>query len=294
MAVARSMTGFGAAEAATPTGRYAVEVRSLNHRFCEIVVRIPRDLAPLEERVRALVQDRVLRGRVEVAIMRENYSKRPRTVKTDLELAQAYVSALHDLKRALSISGSLDLSVLLSLPEIVRVEEEKEDLEAAWPAIAEGVGAALDRLVAMRESEGAQLAADIQRRIDRLEGLMDEIAGRAPRVVEEYRDRLARRIAELAPGVAVDPGRLATEVAVFAERSDISEEITRFRSHLRQFRSTLGTPGAVGRTLDFIVQELGREINTIGSKANDLEIAQRVIAVKGELESLREQIQNLE
>lgn len=294
MAVARSMTGFGAAEAATPTGRYAVEVRSLNHRFCEIVVRIPRDLAPLEERVRALVQDRVLRGRVEVAIMRENYSKRPRTVKTDLELAQAYVSALHDLKRALSISGSLDLSVLLSLPEIVRVEEEKEDLEAAWPAIAEGVGAALDRLVAMRESEGAQLAADIQRRIDRLEGLMDEIAGRAPRVVEEYRDRLARRIAELAPGVAVDPGRLATEVAVFAERSDISEEITRFRSHLRQFRSTLGAPGAVGRTLDFIVQELGREINTIGSKANDLEIAQRVIAVKGELESLREQIQNLE
>lgn len=294
MAVARSMTGFGAAEAATPTGRYAVEVRSLNHRFCEIVVRIPRDLAPLEDRVRALVQDRVLRGRVEVAIMRENYSKRPRTVKTDLELAQAYVSALNDLKRALSISGSLDLSVLLSLPEIVRVEEEKEDLEAAWPAIAEGVGAALDRLVAMRESEGAQLAADIHRRIDRLEGLMDEIAGRAPQVVEEYRDRLARRIAELAPGVAVDPGRLATEVAVFAERSDISEEITRFRSHLRQFRSTLGAPGAVGRTLDFIVQELGREINTIGSKANDLEIAQRVIAVKGELESLREQIQNLE
>ncbi len=226
--------------------------------------------------------------------MRENYSKRPRTVKTDLELAQAYVSALNDLKRALSISGSLDLSVLLSLPEIVRVEEEKEDLEAAWPAIAEGVGAALDRLVAMRESEGAQLAADIHRRIDRLEGLMDEIAGRAPQVVEEYRDRLARRIAELAPGVAVDPGRLATEVAVFAERSDISEEITRFRSHLRQFRSTLGAPGAVGRTLDFIVQELGREINTIGSKANDLEIAQRVIAVKGELESLREQIQNLE
>jgi uncharacterized protein (TIGR00255 family) len=292
--VARSMTGFGAAEAATPAGRYAVEVRSLNHRFCEIVVRIPRDLAPLEDRVRALVQDRVLRGRVEVAIMRENYSKRPRTVKTDLELAQAYVSALNDLKRALSISGSLDLSVLLSLPEIVRVEEEKEDLEAAWPAIAEGVGAALDRLVAMRESEGAQLAADIHRRIDRLEGLMDEIAGRAPQVVEEYRDRLARRIAELAPGVAVDPGRLATEVAVFAERSDISEEITRFRSHLRQFRSTLGAPGAVGRTLDFIVQELGREINTIGSKANDLEIAQRVIAVKGELESLREQIQNLE
>ncbi len=292
--MARSMTGFGAAEAATPTGRYAVEVRSLNHRFCEIVVRIPRDLAPLEDRVRALVQDRVLRGRVEVAIMRENYSKRPRTVKTDLELAQAYVSALNDLKRALSISGSLDLSVLLSLPEIVRVEEEKEDLEAAWPAIAEGVGAALDRLVAMRESEGAQLAADIHRRIDRLEGLMDEIAGRAPQVVEEYRDRLARRIAELAPGVAVDPGRLATEVAVFAERSDISEEITRFRSHLRQFRSTLGAPGAVGRTLDFIVQELGREINTIGSKANDLEIAQRVIAVKGELESLREQIQNLE
>lgn len=288
------MTGFGTAEATSPSGRYLVEVRSLNHRFCDVVVRVPRDLAALEDRIRTRVQGRVLRGRVEVAIMRQNYSKRPRTVKTDLDLAHAYLSALNDLKRALSLSGSVDLSVLLSLPDIVRIEEEKEDLEAAWPALAEGVDAALDRLVAMREAEGAQLAADIHRRVDRVEALLEEVASRAPRVVEDYRDRLARRVAELVSGVPVDEGRLATEVAVFAERSDISEEIARIRSHLRQFRATLDGPGAVGRTLDFIVQELGREVNTIGSKANDMEIAQRVIAIKGELESLREQIQNLE
>ena len=291
---ARSMTGFGAGEIATSTGRYVVEIRSVNHRFCEIVVRFPRDLAPLEDRVRALVQTRILRGRVEVAIMRENHGKRPRTVKTDLDLATAYISALNDLKRALMISGSLDLSVLLSLPDLLRIEEEKEDPETSWPAIASSIGRALDRLVEMRETEGARLASDMNERVDRLIRLVDEIEARAPRVVEEYRARLSRRVQEMTGGVPVDAGRLATEVALFADRSDITEEVTRFRSHLAQFQSTLSADGAVGRTLEFIVQELGREANTIGSKANDLEITQRVIAVKSDLESFREQIQNVE
>lgn len=288
------MTGFGAGEIATTTGRYVVEIRSVNHRFCEIVVRFPRDLAPLEDRVRALVQTRILRGRVEVGIMRENHGKRPRTVKTDLDLATAYISALNDLKRALMISGSLDLSVLLSLPDLLKIEEEKEDPEASWPAIAGSIGRALDRLMDMRETEGVRLASDMHERVDRLIRLMGEIEARAPRVVEEYRARLSRRVQEMTGGLPVDAARLATEVALFADRSDITEEVTRFRSHLAQFQSTLAADGAVGRTLEFIVQELGREANTIGSKANDLEITQRVIAVKSELESFREQIQNVE
>ena len=291
---ARSMTGFGAGEVATPTGKYVVEIRSVNHRFREIVVRLPRDLAPLEDRVRSLVQDRILRGRIEVAIMRENQGKRARTVKTDLDLATAYINALNDLKRALLISGPVDLSAVLSFPDLVRIEEEKEDLEASWPAIAESLDLSLDRLVAMRGTEGTRLASDMQERAARLSRQVDEIEVRAPRVVEDYHARLSRRVQELAGGVPVDPGRLAAEVALFADRSDVTEEVTRFRSHLAQFQATLAANGAVGRTLEFIVQELGREANTIGSKANDLEITRRVIAMKSDLESLREQIQNVE
>jgi len=288
------MTGFGSGEAATPTARYAVEIRSVNHRFCEIVVRAPRDLAAFEERVRSLVQERILRGRIEVAIIRDDHGKRPRTVKTDIDLATAYQSALNDLKQALSISGSLDLATLLTLPELVKIEEQKEDLEAAWPTIAKAIGAALDRLLTMREQEGARLAVDLLKRIARLTEVIMDIEVRAPLVVQEYHSRLSRRVHELAAGVSVDPARLATEVALFADRADITEEVTRFRSHLTQFQTTLAGDGAVGRTLEFIVQELGRETNTIGSKAGDLEITQYAIAVKGELESLREQIQNLE
>lgn len=292
--MARSMTGFGSGEMATAAGRYAVEVRSVNHRFCEVLVRLPRDLGTIEDRVRSLVQTRILRGRVEVAIMREDHGRRPRTVKTDLDLARAYVSALNDLKSALSLSGTLGLSDLLALPDLVRIEEPKEDLEASWPAIAAGVGVALDRLIAMRETEGARLAADMLQRVERLKEHILAIEARAPQIVQEYHARLSRRVAELTGGAPVDPGRLAAEVALFADRSDITEEVTRFRSHLAQFQTTLASGGAVGRTLEFIVQELGRETNTIGSKAGDLEITRRVIAIKGELESLREQIQNIE
>ncbi|HEV2359286.1 MAG TPA: YicC/YloC family endoribonuclease [bacterium] len=294
LTVARSMTGFGAGEIATAMGRYGVEIRAVNHRFSEVVVRLPRDLSPLEDRVRGLVQSRVLRGRLDVAIVRDDYARRPRTVKADVELAKAYVAALDGLRETLPVSGGLDLSLLLSLPDLVKVEEEKEDVEASWPAVERGVGAALDRLVAMRDAEGARLAGDLRERLLRIQHLADAIAERAPGVVEDYRARLGRRVAELAGAVAVDPARLATEVAVFADRADITEELTRLRGHLEQSRATLSESGAIGRTLEFIVQEMGRETNTIGSKANDLEITRRVIAVKGELESLREQIQNVE
>ena len=290
----RSMTGFGTAEATTSLSRYAVEMRSVNHRFCEIVVRLPREFAALEDQVRAIVQGRVLRGRVDVAIIRQDHGKRTRAVKADLDLATAYASALNDLKHALSISAPLDLSTLVSLPDLIRIEEQKEDLEVSWAALSAGVADAVERLVAMRDTEGARLAADLARRVERLDEHIAAIEARAPSVVGEYHARLVRRVQELTDGVSVDPGRLATEIAMFADRTDVTEEITRFRSHLVQVQSTLNADGAVGRTLEFIVQELGREANTIGSKANDLAITRRVIAMKGELESLREQIQNVE
>lgn len=290
----RSMTGFGAGDLTTAAGRYTVEARSLNHRFLEVVVRLPRDLSSLEDRIRTLVQRRILRGRVEIAIIRENYGKRARTVKIDVDLAKTFTSALNDLKQALELPGIADLSMLVGLPDLIKVEEQKEDLEACWPPISEGVGQALERLVAMREAEGAQLARDLGERLERLSQRVDEIERRAPLVVKDYAGRLKRRIGELVGTIPVDEGRVATEVAMFADRCDIAEEVTRFRSHLAQIRQTLDGEGAIGRTLEFIVQELGREANTMGSKANDLEIARAVIAIKGELESLREQIQNVE
>ena len=288
------MTGFGARDLATAAGRYTVEARSLNHRFLEIIVRLPRELAPLEDRIRALVQGRVLRGRVEVAIMRENYGKRLRTVRIDLDLAKAFASALNELKQALELPGSPDLAMLSALPDLIRIEEQKEDLEAAWTAIAEGLEVALSRLVAMREREGARLASDLGQRVRRLAERADEIERRAPLVVQEHAARLTRRIEDLIGMPPVDEGRLAAEVAIFADRSDIAEETTRLRSHLAQMQQMLIGDGPAGRTLEFLVQELGREANTIGSKANDVEISRAVIAVKGDLESLREQIQNLE
>jgi uncharacterized protein (TIGR00255 family) len=290
----RSMTGFGTADLATSVGRYGVEIRSLNHRFLEVVVRLPRELSPLEDRIRSLAQGRVLRGRIEIAIMRESYGKRVRTVKVDLDLARTFVTALNDLKQAVGLSGAPDLAMLAGLPDLVKIEEQKEDLEAGWTAIAEGVRMALDRLVAMREAEGARLSSDLEQRVGRLGQRIEEIERRAPAVVKEYAGRLAKRIEELMGAIPVDEGRVATEMAFFADRCDISEEITRFRSHLVQIRQHLAGDGTVGRTLEFLVQELGREANTIGSKANDLEISRAVIAVKGELESLREQIQNVE
>ena len=290
----RSMTGFGASDLATAAGRYTVEARSLNHRFLEIIVRLPRELGPLEDRIRALVQGRVLRGRVEVAIMRENYGKRLRTVRIDLDLAKAFASALNELKQALELPGSPDLAILSALPDLIRIEEQKEDLEAAWTAIAEGLEVALSRLVAMREREGARLTSDLGQRVRRLAERADEIERRAPLVVQEHAARLTRRIEELIGMPPVDEGRLAAEVAIFADRSDIAEETTRLRSHLAQMQQMLIGDGPAGRTLEFLVQELGREANTIGSKANDVEISRAVIAVKGDLESLREQIQNLE
>ena len=290
----RSMTGFGAGELTITAGRYVVEARSLNHRFLEVLVRLPRDLSPLEDRIRAIVQQRVLRGRVEIAIIRENYGKRARTVKVDVDLAKTFTAALNDLKQALELPGTADLSMMVGLPDLIKIEEQKEDLEACWPAISEGLRQALDRLVAMRETEGARLTRDLEQRLERLFQRVDQVEQRAPVVVKDYAARLTRRIEELVGMVPVDEGRVATEVAVFADRCDIAEEVTRFRSHLAQIRQTLGAEGAIGRTLEFIVQELGREANTMGSKANDLEIARAVIAIKGELESLREQIQNVE
>ncbi len=291
----RSMTGFGTATAEGAGGRFAVEVRSVNHRFSEVQVRMPRDLAALEDRVRGLVQQRVRRGRVDVIVTRDEATRRPRTVRADVELASAYVRVLRELAASTGASGEVTLAQVAALPDVLRVEDERADAEALWPGLTAAIEAAADGLVTMRAAEGERLGEDLLARADTIETMVVSIAARGRDVVRAYGERLRARLAELLADVPVDEPRLAAELAVFADRSDISEELTRLRSHLAQFRHTVREePGPVGRKLDFLLQEMGRETNTIGAKANDLEITRTIIAMKSELESLREQVQNVE
>lgn len=293
--VIRSMTGFGTAAADVTGGRLTVELRSVNHRFSEAQVRLPRDLGVLEERVRALVTEQIRRGRVEVMISRDEGMRRPRAFRADVDLAASYTRALRDLAAGVGVSGEISLAQLAALPDVLRLEEDRVEVEAFWPALESAVRAAVAGLVAMRTAEGARLGEDILVRALALERTAEAIAGRSRDVVRAYRERLRGRLAELLGDTPVDEARIAAEIAVFAERSDITEELTRLRSHLEQFRQVVtADDGAVGRKLEFILQEMGRETNTIGSKANDLEITRAVIEMKGELESLREQIQNVE
>jgi len=291
----RSMTGFGSATAQTSAGRFSVEIKSVNHRFSEIVVRLPRDLMALEDSVRTTVQSRVLRGRVEVAVVREERAVRARSIRPDTEAAVAYAQALKELAGALGVPAEITLSQVAAFPDVIKVDEVREEAEQLWQELAPAVASAADALTVMREAEGGRLAGDLLMRLGRIRELTDTIAARAPAVVRDYAARVKARVGELLGEIPLDEQRLAAEVAIFAERSDLSEELTRLRSHAEQFALDLAAAdGAVGRKLEFLLQEMGRETNTIGAKANDMEIARAVIAIKGELESLREQVLNIE
>lgn len=290
----RSMTGFGRGEASGDVGRVTVEVKAVNHRFSEVVFRMPRQFSGLEDRVRKLVLGKVSRGRFEVYVAWEP-SAEARAVKVDKDLALAYYNALRQLAGEIGSNQELSLDTLARLPEVLSLQEGELTDDEIWALLEPALEQAMAGLIAMREREGALLAADLAERIDRIEAFRSAAAARAPVVVEEYRQRLTRRLEELLPPTnPVDPQRLAQEVALFADRADITEEIQRLASHIDQFRQALRSDEAVGRKLDFLVQELGREINTIASKANDAALTAAVVAAKSELEKIREQVQNLE
>ena len=290
----RSMTGFGRGEASGEAGRIVVEMKAVNHRFSEVVFRMPRQFASLEEPARKQIQSRVSRGRVDVFISYDATAS-AKGVKVDKELAIAYYNALIELGGEIGSKTELSLDTLAKLPDVLKVEDSEVTAEQLWPIFEAALVPAVENLLAMREREGAALATELLTRIDKLQQLRDTVAQRAPQVVEEYRTRLTKRLEELL-GAAnpVDPQRLAQEVAMFADRSDVAEELQRFGSHLDQFRENIAGDEAVGRKLDFLVQEIGREINTIGSKANDAAITVQVVEAKSELEKIREQVQNIE
>jgi uncharacterized protein (TIGR00255 family) len=288
------MTGYGKGDWPGPAYSVAVEIRSVNHRYCEVSTRTPRAAAPLEDRIRRAVQERVKRGRIDVFVDVRANEGVAKQVIVDKHLALAYYSALRDMQDELGLPGNVDVAMLAGLPGVVSEEESRADEELLWQSIEGALSAALGRLVEMREREGKVLAEDILARLNRIERLVSDIQARAPLMVEQYRQKLDSRIREILPAGALDETRLAMEVALYADRADISEEIVRVGSHLEQLRCALASDEAVGRRMDFLIQEINREINTIGSKAADVEVSGMVVRVKSELETIREQVQNIE
>lgn len=290
----KSMTGFGRGEAQDDTKKFTVEMKSVNHRFSEIVVRMPKFYSSLEDKIRKIIQQQVSRGRVDVFISYEEVGTKTKQVKVDKELALAYHNALRELEGTLNKQANQSLMDIARFPDVLKVEEDEEDLEKEWQVLKKAVEKAANQLVEMRGVEGAKLKKDLQERVETIGRINEEIKERSPKVVEEYKERLGSRIKELLGDVQIDETRLVNEVAFFADRCSITEETVRLQSHLDQIKESLNSHEAVGRKQDFLVQELYREINTIGSKANDMEIAAMVISAKSEIEKIREQVQNIE
>lgn len=303
-----SMTGFGSHRTEADGYAARVEARSVNHRFLDVSVRIGRGYGALQEPITARVAQRLQRGRVEIdaqiAVTFGQGSEaagRPaaETVRIDWQALATYVAAarsLDDRLRAAGLAETRPASAAewLALPGVASAAEGAVDSAAAWPVLAAALEQALDALVEMRRREGERLARELNRYLDDLAGFITQIDGRRQTIFDEQRRRLIRRLGALAPELEVDPARLEQEVVLAAERADVEEEIVRLGSHLSAFRAALGADGPVGRRLDFLVQELGREVNTIGSKTNDAEISGLVVEAKAALEKLREQVQNLE
>ncbi|MDY6951472.1 MAG: YicC/YloC family endoribonuclease [Thermodesulfobacteriota bacterium] len=291
----KSMTAYGRAEKTVEGRSYSVEMRSVNRRYCEISVRMPSQLLPLEDRIKKLVADTVSRGRVDVTVRLKGGFEAVPEMRVDIPLAEAYYRSLSELRETLNINEEVGIQTLLGLEGIITTAEREVDLEGTWGPLSWCIDEALRGMDAMRISEGQAIFDDFRKRVQSVEEGLSHIKELAPSVSSEYYDRLQERIALFTEGrVELDPNRLAQEAAFLADKSDITEEIVRAESHLKQFRTMMERDGPAGRALDFLLQELNREINTIGSKGGDAQLSHTVVALKSELEKIREQVQNVE
>ncbi|MEE0681101.1 MAG: YicC/YloC family endoribonuclease [Candidatus Gastranaerophilaceae bacterium] len=289
-----SMTGFGRATAEEDGRKLTVELKSVNHRYLDLSFRMSKHIAFVEDALRAYIGSQISRGHLEVTVSYRNYRNDARIVTVDTALLAAYLCSARAACSELDISDDLALSSALRLPDVTTITEEDEDREAVTRLALIAIENAICELKSMRKAEGARLSDSLEHCIKNVEQIEKVIEDRSPAVVEEYREKLQDRIAMLLGDVKLDEARLAVEVAIFADKASIHEEIDRIKSHIKEFYGMLLSSVPVGRRLDFLVQELNREFNTIGSKANDSGIAANVIMAKAEIEKLREQIQNIE
>ena len=292
--VLHSMTAFGRGEAVADGYRFTVELRTLNHRFCDIRVKLPRRYTDFEEEIKRKLSNQFSRGRIEVNVVADETLDKVQHLTVDTALAETYKRLLLDLKDKLGIEAGLRLDTLLHFRDIFVFKEDEESRGQAWKVMETALDQGVEQCIHMRREEGSAIEADFNARLNQLETLGSEIESRAPLVALDVRERLQKRIEELLGQGELDESRLAQEVAILAEKSDVTEELIRFKSHVQQFANLLDASGPRGRQLEFVLQEMHREINTIGSKANDVEIGQIVIQIKTELERFREQLQNVE
>lgn len=290
----KSMTGYGRAESSKGALEFSVEIRSGNNRFREIILRLPQSLQPSEDRIRSIVSSRLRRGRIEVSIQIKDNGDKGLNLELNRPLVRAYATIFNELNEELGCKQAIDLSFFSQLKDTIIVKQDSVDLERIWPDLKDVLDKALLSLETMRMDEGKALEEDFLVRLNRIKGDIEEIRNRAKVTVEKYRDKLIQKINKLTKGIDIAEDRLMQEVALMADRSDITEELIRVESHLEQFRSYMNQDDVIGRRLDFLLQEINREVNTMASKAADSFVSQLVVDIKAELERLREQIQNVE
>jgi uncharacterized protein (TIGR00255 family) len=290
----KSMTGFGRGNIDQDGRSFTVEIKSVNHRYCDLNIKMPKSLLSLEDRIRKTLQEKVSRGKVDVFITQNNYEKQGTKVVLDEKLADSYVECLNKIKARYDIKENISLSLISRFPDVINLKQEEEDVENLWQILSLPLKDAVNLLVDMRKKEGVKLEKNILSKCDYIKSLLDKIEEKSPLIVKEYKEKLTERLRELLGECQVDESRIAIEVALFADKSSIDEEVVRLNSHLVQLRETFHLNESVGRKLDFIVQEMNREVNTIGSKANNLEVTNTVLNIKNEIEKIREQIQNIE
>ena len=289
----KSMTGFGKNNLAINDRNYQVEIRSVNHRYLDINIKMPRQLTYLEEIIKKAISTKIKRGKIDVSISFENNSTEGRNVKINTEIAKMYIEQLRKLAEVENILSDIQVTEITKLPDVLNINIDQDD-DTIKQELLESVSIATDNLIEMKQAEGNKIAEDLIRRINYIEEKILKISELSTGLIEEYVVKLEERIKEILKTDIIDKSRIAQEVVIYADKTSIEEEITRLKSHIIQFRNLLKEEEPVGKKIDFLIQEMNRETNTIGSKANNLDIVNGVIDIKTELENIREQIQNIE
>ena len=290
----KSMTGFGRAKCEYEGREYNVEIKSVNHKYSDVSIKIPRQISYLEEKVRKEILTKVSRGKIDVFITLQDYSEKGKNIKINKELAKVYISQLRELAEETGITADIDVIDISKFPEVLNISNQDNE-EIYWDELRGVLDTALDNFVAMRETEGNKICDDLKVRMERIKEKVSKISSYSAGLVEEYIVKLNARVKELMSTDVIDENRLSQEIVIFSDKSSIQEELTRLDSHISQFLDLLSNGNSpVGKKLDFIIQEMNREVNTIGSKANSTKISEGVIELKTEIEDVREQIQNIE
>lgn len=290
----KSMTGYGKSEQTIDSLNVTVEIKSVNHRYFEFSARVPREYGFLEEKLKKYCNSLITRGKVECYVSVEDLEEREMEVNVNETLAAGYVKALKELSERFGLKDDISAVTLSRYPDVITLHKASEDEERIWNAVKTVAETAVSKFIEMRETEGSKLRGDILSRADYIIECVEFIEGRSPETVREYNEKLKQRMKELLGDAAVDEQRLLNEAAICADKIAVDEETVRLRSHISQLREFMNSSEAIGRKLDFLVQEINREANTIGSKAQDVDIAKKVIAIKAEVEKIREQVQNIE